>query len=170
MFIYRVDVIKLGFLNIGDVVRANNSSHFNGWGTSLLSSEQNFHLMSLIDSYPVEWRAFAKSFTEATFIEEIPNDPKIGLGQTATQFQSSTSPLNKSMEFFFVVFFFGKKQIPPLFKRKMLTDKCSDLNVEWDKVCSLLFRLTLESKTKEFQYKILHCIAFVCKLNAIYSA
>ena len=32
------------------------------------------------DSFPPEWRAFAKSFTDSSLIEEIPNDPKIGLG------------------------------------------------------------------------------------------
>ena len=32
--------------------------------------------------------------------------------------------------------------------------------MEWDKVYSLPFRSTLESKTREFQYKILNCIVF----------
>ena len=36
--------------------------------------------MSLINSFPAEWRAFAKSFTESSLIEEISKDPKIGLG------------------------------------------------------------------------------------------
>ena len=40
MSIYRGDMIKLGFLKIGDVLRANNSSRFNVYGTSLLSPEQ----------------------------------------------------------------------------------------------------------------------------------
>ena len=47
-------MIKLGLLKVGDVVQANNSSHFNLYGTSLLSPEQNFFLMSLIDSFPAE--------------------------------------------------------------------------------------------------------------------
>ena len=80
MSIYRDDMIKLGLLKIGDVVLANNSSRFNLYGTSLLSPEQNFFLMSLIDSFPAEWHTFAKSFTDVSLIEEIPNDPKIGLG------------------------------------------------------------------------------------------
>ena len=110
---------------MGDVVRANNSSRFNVYGTSMLSPEQNFFLMSLIDSFPAEWRAFAKSFTDSSLIEEI----------------------------------LRKKQIPPSAKRK-LTDKYPDINVEWDKVSYLPFRSTLESKTREFQYKILNCIVY----------
>jgi len=52
-------MIKLGLLKIGDVVLANNSSRFNVYGASLLSPEQNFYLMSLIDSFPAEWRVFS---------------------------------------------------------------------------------------------------------------
>ena len=72
--------------------------------------------------------------------------------ETETQFQSSTSPLNKSRNFLG-----GKKQIPPTTKRK-LTDKYPDINVEWDKIYSLPFRSILDSNTREFQYKILNCI------------
>ena len=55
--------------------------------------------------------------------------------------------------------FLGKKQILPNAQRK-LTDKYPDINVEWDKVYSLPFRSTLDSKTREFQYKILNCIVY----------
>ena len=55
--------------------------------------------------------------------------------------------------------FLGKKKIPPTAQRK-LTDKYPDINVEWDKVYSLPFRSTLDSKTREFQYKILNCIVY----------
>ena len=52
MFIYRDDMIKLGFRKIGDgIVWAKNSSRFK---TSLLSPEQNFFLVGLIDSFPAE--------------------------------------------------------------------------------------------------------------------
>ena len=153
MSIYRDDMKKLGFLKIGDVVRANNSSRFNVYGTSMLSPEQNFFLMSLIDSFPPEWRAFAKSFTDSSLIEEIPNDPKIGLGNG-----NSVPILDVSAKQIYEIFL-RKKQIPPTAKRK-LTDKYPNINVEWDKVYSLPFRSTLESKTREFQYKILNCIVY----------
>ena len=153
MSIYRDDMKKLGFLKIGDVVRANNSSCFNVYGTSMLSPEQNFFLMSLIDSFPAEWRAFAKSFTESSLIEEIPNNPKIRLGNG-----NSVPILDVSSKQIYEIFL-RKKQIPPTARRK-LTDKYPDINVEWDKVYSLPFRSTLESKTREFQYKILNCIVY----------
>ena len=153
MSIYRGDMIKLRFLKIGDVLRANNSSRLNVYGTSLLSPEQNFFLMSLIDSFPAEWRASAKSFTDSSLIEEIPNDPKLRLGNG-----NSVPILDISSKQTYEIFL-RKKQIPPTAKRK-LTDKYPDINVEWDKVYSLPFRSTLESKTREFQYKILNCIVY----------
>ena len=71
-------MIKLGFLEINDVVAwAKNAANFN---FPLLSAEQNFILMSLIDSFPTEYRALAKSFTDPSPIEEIQNDHKIRLG------------------------------------------------------------------------------------------
>ena len=138
MSIYRGDMIKLGFLKIGDVLRTNNSSRFNVYDTSLLSPEQNFFLMSLIDSFPAEWRASAKSFPNSSLIEEIPNDPKLKLGNG-----NSVPILDISSKQTYEIFL-RKKQIPPTAKRK-LTGKYPDINVEWDKVYSLPFRSTLES-------------------------
>ena len=114
--------------------------------------------MCLIDSFPAEWRAFAKSFTDSSLIKGIPNDRKIGLGNG-----NSVSILEISSKQIYEIFL-GKKQIPPTAKKKKrkkkLTDKYPDINVEWDKVYSLPFRSTLESKTREFQYKILNCIVY----------
>ena len=109
--------------------------------------------MSLIDSFPAEWHAFAKSFTDSSLIEEIPNHPKIGLGNG-----NSISNLDISSKQTYEIFL-RKKRIPPTAKRK-LTDKYPDINVESDKVYSLSFRSTLESKTREFQYKILNCLVY----------
>ena len=110
--------------------------------------------MCLIDSFPAEWRAFAKSFTDSSLIKEIPNDPKIGLGNG-----NSVSILEISSKQIYEIFL-GKKQIPPTAKKKKRnkktngkrpTDKYPDIIVEWNKVYSLPFRSTLESKTREFQ-------------------
>ena len=119
-------MFKLGFLKIGDVVQANNSSRFNVYDTSLLSPQQNFFLKSLIDSFPAEWRPFAKSFTDWSLIEEIPNDPKIGLGN------GNSIPLLDSSSKQIYEIFLRKKQILPTAKRK-LTDKYPDVNLEWIK-------------------------------------
>ena len=55
--------------------------------------------------------------------------------------------------------FVQRKQTPPTAKQK-LTNKYPDVEIRWDKVYSLAFQTTLESKIREFQYKILNCIVF----------
>ena len=50
-------------------------------------------------------------------------------------------------------FFLRKKQIPPTAKQK-LTNKYPNTVISWQKVYSLAFQTTLESKIREFQYKI----------------
>ena len=91
----------------------------------------------------------------------IPNDPKIRLGN------GNLVPILDISSKQIYGIFLRKKQISPTAKRK-LTDKYPDINVEWDKVYSLPFRSTLESKTREFQYKILNCIVFTNEDNGIY--
>jgi len=52
-----------------------------------------------------------------------------------------------------------KKQIPPTAKQK-LTNKYPNTAINWQKVYSLAFQTTLESKIREFEYKIINCIVF----------
>ena len=52
-----------------------------------------------------------------------------------------------------------KKQIPPTAQQK-ISDKYSDTIINWKKVYSLPFRTTLDSKLREFQYKVLNNIVF----------
>ena len=52
-----------------------------------------------------------------------------------------------------------RRQIPPTAKQK-LQDKYSDAIVDWEKIYSLAFSITLETKLREFQYKILNCIVY----------
>ena len=50
-----------------------------------------------------------------------------------------------------------KKQIPPTAQQK-ITDKYSDTVINWKKVYFLPFNTTLDSKLREFQYKILNIV------------
>ena len=55
--------------------------------------------------------------------------------------------------------FLCKKQIPPIDQEK-ISDKYSDMIINWKKVYSLPFLTTLDSNLREFQYKILNNIVF----------
>ena len=64
------------------------------------------------------------------------------------------SPLNR-----YTTLFCAKKQIPPTAQQK-ISDKYSDTVIDWKRVYSLPFCTTLDSKLREFQYKILNNIVF----------
>ena len=55
--------------------------------------------------------------------------------------------------------FLEKKQTTPTAKVK-LAAKYSNIDIDWKSVYSLSFRTTLESKLREFQFKILNRIVF----------
>ena len=55
--------------------------------------------------------------------------------------------------------FLEKKQTTPTAKVK-LAAKYSNIDIDWKSVYSLPFRTTLESKLREFQFKILNRIVF----------
>ena len=55
--------------------------------------------------------------------------------------------------------FLAKKQTTPTAKVK-LAAKYSNIDIDWKSVYSLSFRTTLESKLREFQFKILNRIVF----------
>jgi len=64
------------------------------------------------------------------------------------------SPLNR-----YKTLFCAKKQTPPTAQPKKI-DNYSEASINWEKVYSLHFRTTLDSKLREFQYKILNNIVF----------
>ena len=63
-------------------------------------------------------------------------------------------PLNR-----YTTLFCAKNQVPPTAQQKT-SDKHPDTSINWKKVYSLPFRTTLDSKLREFQYKILKNIVF----------
>jgi len=49
-----------------------------------------------------------------------------------------------------------------------LLNKYSNIEIDWEKVYTLAFQCTLDTKIREFKYKILNCIIFTNeKLNLI---
>ena len=149
---YRKDLIDLGFLRIGDLISVNCSFSLD-FLTPLTSPEQRFFLMSIVNSIPSEWRALAKTSTNLSSNVPIPSTPTIKTDN------GNLTPFSDVSSRQVYQFFLERKQIPPTAKQK-LQDKYSDTIVDWEKVFSLAFNVTLESKLREFQYKILNCILY----------
>ena len=111
--------------------------------------------MGIVNSVSIERRALVKATTVATVIDPTPSTPTIMMAMSNGNIAPILDVSSKQIYQIFV----GLKQISPSAKQK-LTDKYSNTIIEWEKVYSLPFCTTLESKIREFRYKILNCIVF----------
>ena len=148
---YRRDIVNLGFIKIGDLITEDNSFLYGI--NSLVNPEQRFFLMSIVNSIPAEWRSFVKVSTDVLVVDPLPNIPTIRMES------DNLVPILDASSKQIYQLFLRKKQIPPTAKQK-ITNKYPNAVINWQKVYSLAFQTTLESKIREFQYKILNCIVF----------
>ena len=148
---YRRDIVNLGFIKIGDLITEDNSFLYGI--NSLVNPEQRFFLMSIVNSIPAEWRSFVKVSTDVLVVDPLPNIPTIRMES------DNLVPILDASSKQIYQLFLRKKQIPPTAKQK-ITNKYPNAVINWQKVYSLAFQTTLESKIREFQYKILNCIVY----------
>ena len=156
---YRRDIVNLGFVKIKDLISANSS--FSCDFSSLTNPEQTFFLRSIINSIPVEWRSLIKASTNVISANPILITPTIKMpsGNVVPILDISPKQIYQ--------IFLQQKQIAPTAKQK-LSNKYSNIDIDWEKVYTLAFQCTLDTKIREFHYKILNCIIFTnVKLNLI---
>ena len=117
-----------------------------------ISPEQRFFIMGVFNSLPSDWKTIIRPFVCINEIKPIPCTPYIKLNCGSVPISDVTSKQIYDS-------FLGQKQTPPTAQQK-LTEKYSETSINWEKVYSLAFRTTLDSKLREFQYKILNNIVF----------
>ena len=156
---YRRDIVNLGFIKIKDLISANNS--FSCDFFSLTNPEQRFFPMSIINSIPAEWRSLIKASTNVASANPIPITPTIKLPS------GNVVPILDFCPKQIYQIFLQQKQIAHTAKQK-LSNKYSNIDTDWEKPYTLAFHYTLDTKIREFHYKILNCILFTnVKLNLI---
>ena len=108
--------------------------------------------MSIIGSIPAHWRTIIKDSSSLPIISPVLDAPNIIIdGNSLTFSHFSSKQIYRQFQ--------GKKQGLPTAQKK-LSDKYPHSAIDWEKVYSLSFRSFMESKLREFQYKILNCIFF----------
>ena len=149
--VYRNDLVNLGIVKVGDLITDNNFLlHEDPYVP--ISPEQRFFIMGVVHSLPSDWKTIIRSSVCTNEIKPIPCTPYIKLNCGSVPISDVTSKQIYDS-------FLRKKLIPPTAQQK-LTDKYSETFINWEKVYSLPFRTTLDSKLREFQYKILNNIVF----------
>jgi len=104
--------------------------------------------MGVVQALPSDWKTIIRSLLCKNEMRPIPDTPYIKLNCDSLPFSDVTSKqIYDSV--------LCKKQIPPT-AQQIITDKNSDTVINWKRVSSLPFRTTLDSKLREFQYKILN--------------
>ena len=135
---------------MGDLITDNNLFlHEDPYVT--ISPEQRFFIMGVVHSLPLDWKTIIRSSVCKNDKRPIPHTPYIKLNCGSFPISDVTSKQVYDS-------FLCKKQIPSTAQQK-ISDKYSDTIINWKKVYSLPFCTTLDSKLREFQYKILNNIA-----------
>ena len=149
--VYRSDLVNLGIIKVGDFITDNNLFlHEDPYVT--ISPKQRFFIMGVVHSLPSDWKTFIRSSVCKNDKRPIPHTPYIKLN-------CGSFPISHVTPKQIYDSFLCNKQIPPTAQQK-ISDKYSDTIINWKKVYSLPFRTTLDSKLREFQYKILNNIVF----------
>ena len=108
--------------------------------------------MGIINSMPASWRLTIKGATTALVTDPLPNSPAILISNNLVPILYVSSKQIYRL-------FLEKKQTTPTAKVK-LAAKYSNIDIDWKSVYSLSFRTALESKRREFKFKILNRIVF----------
>ena len=113
-------------------------------------------LIGAVDVIPIAWRLIIKqSQTNQHFYPSLLLGDRvyIEIDETEIDLSKVTSKLlyNK---------FKPKKQTPPSAQKKKMKSKYPQPMVDWEKIYSLLFTVTVETKITEFQYTILNDIVY----------
>ena len=109
--------------------------------------------MGVVHSLPSDWKTVIKSSVCKNEIRPIPHT------------NCGSFPISDVTSKQIYDSFLCKKQVPPTAQQK-ISDKYPDTITNWKKVYSLPFRTTLDSKLREFHYKILNNI--VCTNDILF--
>ena len=119
-----------------------------------LTANKVFSILNVINSMPAAWRLLIRTANIAPVFSPLPNTPAILINDILIPIlDASSKHIYRS--------FLAKKQTTPTAKdREKLTAKYHRLTIDWKRVYLLSFRTTLETKLREFQFKILNRIVF----------
>ena len=112
--VLRRDLFSMGLLKIGDLLSGNIPSPF-CFMKLLLTPEQRFFVMSIIDSIPAHWRTIIKEASSPPIISPVPDAPTILIDENPLTIADVSSKQIYRL-------FQAKKQVLPTAQKK-LSDK-----------------------------------------------
>ena len=160
--IYNSRLIDLGIVRIGDLYDTRGEFKSNKEPLySTLSPVEHFLLFSLFNAFPQEWRKILKtnknSISSKTH-DLIQTDFELRIEGKKVNFQNLKS---KSLYDNFVS---KISSIPTAQKKYNEAFSTHTFQLDWGKIYLLPFKTTLDTKLREFQYKILNRILYTNKM------
>ena len=150
--IFDKKVMRKGIVTIGDLL--SDTGVFLKSVNVLnakLSPVAFFKLIGIVDAIPSEWRLIIKQSTQHP-CSHLSDKINLNIDNSETDLSKVSSRLLYNA-------FKKRKQVPPSAQKKM-NEKFPELQVSWKEIYSLPFVVTIETKIREFQYKILNNIVF----------
>ena len=156
--IYNSRLVDLGIVKIGDLYDTRGDLKSNKEPLySTLSPVEHFLLFSLFNAFPQEWRKVLKinktSISSKTH-DLIPTDFDLRIEGRKINFQNLQS---KSL---YESFVFKISSTPTVQKKYNKAFNKHTSQLDWEKIYLLPFKTTLDTKLREFQYKILNRILY----------
>ena len=159
--IYNSSLIGLRIVRIGDLYDTRGEFKSNKEPLySTLSPVEHFLLFSLFSAFPEEWRKILK--TNKTSISSETHDPiltdfKLRIEGKKVNFQNLTDCKSKLLYDSLVS---KISSIPTAQKKYNEAFSTHTFQLDWQKIYLLPFKTTLDTKLREFQYKILNRILY----------
>ena len=153
--LYRIKVINEGILKIGDILTSDYKlKSYELMKIVGLTNAEYFLLMGICNAIPKDWMNLLKLQSNLPRNSSSSNN----LGSTDPS-QRASLPASSRQIYWNLV---GKMRKKPTAESKY-EDLFSMHGLQWEQVYLLPRRATLDSKTRKFQYKLLHRIIYTNK-------
>ena len=144
-------IVKVGDLFSKDRIFLQNNKIVN----ASLPPCFSFVLMSIVNAIPSKWCSLIKA---NSYCAPLPLERTLFqitvAGKLVDLLDVTSKKVYNELR--------SHKQTPPTAKAKLMS-RYPDLSIEWKRLYSLAFEITLDTKLREFQYKLLNLIIFTNK-------
>ena len=148
--VYNKHLVSKGIIRISDLILEENQFITTGnLNESDLSPLDVFGIIAIIDAIPCKWREILKTKSIADKSDFVLQD------EIYLRLLDIRTPISKAISKGVYADLKSKVLTTPTAQQRY-TDLFSEHSLEWKEIYSLPFKVALDTKSREFQYKILH--------------
>jgi len=151
--IYKRELIEKGIIRVDDLTdRHNKLTPSNSNRNFKLSTMEKWTIMIILDAIPPEWKNSLKLNVNSEDIDAYTKDITLS-------FDNEKIKLHKANSRSIYSFLVNQIHKPPTAQLKFAV-KFPAYTFDWEKIYQLPYKVTLETKSREFQYKLLNSFLY----------